>query len=759
VKKRLIVGLLIDDLLNDYSQAICQGASFAAEEQGVDLVTIPVGEMFEDGSNPDWKNRHYNTMLNYPRPGVLDVLVISMGTVFRGQPPEYVQEKLQQFKGLPIVTIAVESEGCGCVRFDSQRGIESILNHLIDVHGCRRIAYVSGPLGNMDSDDRLSAYISTMARHNLPVNQDLIVYGDFSELSAPVISRLVDEHLSEIDAICCANDCMANLACIELAKRGVTPGRDIPVTGYDNMPWSSLLKPSLTSVAAEAADLGYQSVLEAIRLAQGCRARAVATPTFPVIRESCGCALANSNSLYDPLWLSDVSEAVQALMDGKEYIPTHDRANGILARSWILRLENVIRILTSAASDPNVESFPLSDLISLFRQAVASENLDLTAVNTLHDLLFVLRDILLGMVSCEDKKLQVHDVIIALQRVVSNSSGVAHYALLREARRNAVIMDSVRTHDESDLNTILQGILDQLCQMRIYSSWIYLLNEPLPVSTALPPQRLNDLSLRAYHIGTDCHVLGQAEGRIAANELLSNPYISSDNRKNLTLVPLFTSREQYGLMLCEADHEYYSHVNSTSRQISTILETVYLLAQLNAQMDQMTLRYAALRNIASRDELTGCYNRRGFFELSEHIARTDSNAGHRAIVAFADLDNLKLINDGYGHDEGDNAITLVAQALQKCFGKNSIIGRIGGDEFAVFDLESANEPLDSIHRRLKSVMAELDNASHHPYHVSISAGLTEFQCNNEVVLRGYVDKADRQQYVDKKQKRTKVAKD
>ncbi|MBE6759825.1 MAG: GGDEF domain-containing protein [Ruminococcaceae bacterium] len=757
MKKRIVVGLLIDDLLNDYSQVICQGASLAAEEAGVDLVTIPVGEMFTPDDDPNWKNRHYKTMFEYPAAGMLDAIVVSVGTVFRGLSPETILERMRHFGNIPIVSIAVEMKECSCVRFDSHHGIELILNHLIEDHGCRRIAYVSGPLGNMDADDRLNAYINTLKRHGIPVDQKIITYGDFADTSRPVIVRLIDEHLSDIDAICCANDCMALIACKELTKRGVMPGKDIAVTGYDNMAWSNVLKPSITTVAAEASDLGYQAVFEALRLVDGESVRSVAAPTCPVIRESCGCTVSDSSSLFDPLRVSDVTEAVQALLSGSEYVPAHDRVNGVLARSWILRLEPIIRVLSSVASDPDADRFPLGDMIPEFRKCIVSENLDLTSVNTLHDILFVLRDILSGMADSDAKRLMIHDVILSLQRVVANAFGVSHYAILREARRSAVIMDNVRT-DEPDFNIILGGILNQLCQMHISSSWIYLLNEPVPVSPSLPPQKMNDMSLRAYHIGDSCHVLGQAEGRIHNVELFDNPYVSGETRRNLVLVPLFTTREQYGLLLCEAEHEYYSHVNSICRQISSILETVYLLAQLNEQMDQMTLRYAALRNIASRDELTGCYNRRGFFEVSEHIARIDTNYGRRAVVAFVDLDNLKQINDGYGHDEGDNAIILASQALQKCFSTNSIIGRIGGDEYAVFDLISGNESIEDIHHRLKQVMAELDADSPHPYHVTVSAGMTEFQCNNEVVLRGYVDKADRQQYIDKKLKPTNVSK-
>ena len=145
--------------------------------------------------------------------------------------------------------------------------------------------------------------------------------------------------------------------------------------------------------------------------------------------------------------------------------------------------------------------------------------------------------------------------------------------------------------------------------------------------------------------------------------------------------------------------------------------------------------------------------------MSEHIARIDSNCGKRAMVAFVDLDNLKQINDGYRqHEGGDEALQLVAQALQKCFSSTSIIGRIGGDEYAVFDILNFGETIEGMYKRLKKTMAQLDESSPLPFHVTVSAGFTEFQCNSEVVLRGYVDKADRQQYVDKKLKPSSVAK-
>lgn len=760
MKKRLYVGLMIDELVDDYAQALCQGASIAARETGIELVTMPVGGV-GPGSNMhnNWQNRHYNIMLDFPCAEMLDVLVVSAGSIFFGHSPRLVNQEIKRFSNVPLVTVAVEFENCSCVRFDNGGGISGIVEHLIVEHGYRRIAYVSGPIGNIDSDERLSAFRKTMEKHGVPVDEKLIAYGDFSESSRAVIKKLLDRHINDVDAICCGNDCMALIVCQEMEKRGKVPGRDIAVTGYDNIPMSHAVSPSLTTVAAEAADLGYQAIYEAIRLANGEQPRTVATPTYPLIRESCGCVVGSGSALYNRNVYRDMAEAVRLLMADEDYVAAQDIATGIVARSWIMRVQQVIRRIVSEATDPAVSEFSLHEIIEMFRQTLNIDTTDSDSVDTLHDLLFALRDVLMEIVPDEAKRLSVCDVILSLQRVLCNLSSSIRYSLLFEVRRGMAVMDSVRTIDETDMDGTLMGILRQLSEMKVRNSWLYLMQDPLPVSLAVQPSMPTDLSLRAYQIGGECHVLGIAEGRVGPGELLNNRFIPDDRRKNMILVPLFTFREQYGLLLCEMPHEYFSHINSVARQISSVLETAHLLDQLNEQMDQMSLRYATLRNIASRDELTGCYNRRGFFEVSEHIARLESNAGRRAIVAFADLDNLKQINDNYGHDEGDNAITLAAQALQKCFSPNSIIGRIGGDEYAVFDLVNAGDSLESLHKRLKDIMEGLDQRSNHPYHVSISAGLTEFLCNNEVVLRGYVDRADRQQYVDKKQKRTKIHKD
>jgi diguanylate cyclase (GGDEF)-like protein len=90
------------------------------------------------------------------------------------------------------------------------------------------------------------------------------------------------------------------------------------------------------------------------------------------------------------------------------------------------------------------------------------------------------------------------------------------------------------------------------------------------------------------------------------------------------------------------------------------------------------------------DDLTGLYNRRGFLLLAEQHARAATRAKRPFAIAFADLDGLKAINDGLGHDEGDRAIRRMAAVLKATVRDADIVARLGGDEFVLL-LDGADE--------------------------------------------------------------------
>ncbi len=140
-----------------------------------------------------------------------------------------------------------------------------------------------------------------------------------------------------------------------------------------------------------------------------------------------------------------------------------------------------------------------------------------------------------------------------------------------------------------------------------------------------------------------------------------------------------------------------------------------------------------IRNLTLRDELTGIYNRRGFFALVEYQFNMAKRSKTGLFMLYADLDNLKIINDTLGHQEGDRALIETADILRNNFRQSDIIARIGGDEFVVFPVGTSADCVDKILERLQKAL-EAYNAENNAGTHCQSAQVYRFMIRNGHVL-------------------------
>jgi diguanylate cyclase (GGDEF)-like protein/PAS domain S-box-containing protein len=115
-------------------------------------------------------------------------------------------------------------------------------------------------------------------------------------------------------------------------------------------------------------------------------------------------------------------------------------------------------------------------------------------------------------------------------------------------------------------------------------------------------------------------------------------------------------------------------------------------ALVAAQAAKLAEQADVLRDLATRDELTGLLNRRGFLAAADAAIASTHNDRPRPAMFFVDLDHLKEINDLYGHLIGDQALTAAAAALRAVAGERSLVGRIGGDEFCLLEIATEAGP-------------------------------------------------------------------
>jgi len=158
-----------------------------------------------------------------------------------------------------------------------------------------------------------------------------------------------------------------------------------------------------------------------------------------------------------------------------------------------------------------------------------------------------------------------------------------------------------------------------------------------------------------------------------------------------------------------------------------------------------------LRSLALTDDLTCLYNRRAFLALAGQQLRVARRTTQGLLFFFADVDNLKEINDTYGHQEGDRAIVRTADALEQTFRNSDVIARLGGDEFAVLALEASCEDREVILGRLEKNIKG-SNGDESRYELSLSVGMSRFDPKNPVSLGKLIASADEAMYEEKKKR-------
>lgn len=192
-----------------------------------------------------------------------------------------------------------------------------------------------------------------------------------------------------------------------------------------------------------------------------------------------------------------------------------------------------------------------------------------------------------------------------------------------------------------------------------------------------------------------------------------------------------------GVLLFGAFYTAFQH----ALRMSVLLEYKAKSHTLEQKLEQSQEDLDAMQEAASTDALTAVHNRRyGLAALDRQLA-----AGEPGCVCFVDIDQLKSVNDQYGHDEGDQYILRVVRALAEVLSSQDTLARLGGDEFLLIlpgRTETEAEPL------LERVREKL-NTSATCYRSSISYGILALRAEDRLSVSEALRRADAKMYEDK----------
>jgi LacI family transcriptional regulator len=266
------IGLLLPEISGEFLQHLLRGIEAAVRDAGFDLLihstqdshrSRPLGEHNTDG------------VLVFPESvdesELRRLYDISFPVVLLHQaPPDGIN--------FPMVTV------------ENRSGAEMLVSHLIEKHGRRRIGFLRGPEGHVDSLWRERGYRSALESHNITFTASLVGYGGFDETTAreTIQSWLLDG--LDFDAVFAGDDDSALGVIAALKQAGRQVPRDVAVVGFDDIPFARIINPPLTTIRAPIEQVGREAVGLLVKyIRQKHCESTLLLPTELVIRQSCGC--------------------------------------------------------------------------------------------------------------------------------------------------------------------------------------------------------------------------------------------------------------------------------------------------------------------------------------------------------------------------------------------------------------------------------------------------------------------------------------
>jgi DNA-binding LacI/PurR family transcriptional regulator/signal transduction histidine kinase/ActR/RegA family two-component response regulator len=284
---RPTIGLFIDRASDQgYLTELRSGVTAFGRERGVNVITISGEELHSPYGFEAQRNALYELMTAEN----IDGLVISGSIGFNAGLEEF-QAFCERYRPLPMVTIMAPLEGIPCVAIDNSKGMCEALIHLIEVHGYRRIAFVRGPQGNVEAEDRYRVYTEVLAEYGIPFDPALVAPGNFQiESGQEAIDLLLDQRRVTFEALVAADDEMAHGALEALQRRGIQVPNEVAIVGFDDIQKSRYFNPPLTTVRQPIYQLGWRAAEMAWLQLQGeTIPERLLLPTALVVRQSCGC--------------------------------------------------------------------------------------------------------------------------------------------------------------------------------------------------------------------------------------------------------------------------------------------------------------------------------------------------------------------------------------------------------------------------------------------------------------------------------------
>lgn len=470
---RITIGLLIDWTNAPYHLDLIRGVREAAKKHDVNLIIYVGGAI----NSPVQFEVNRNVVYNIVDPFQVDGLVISAASLKRTCTMEELAEFCRCFVSLPVVTIGHAVPGLHFVGTDNKTGMQELMHHLIHDHQYRKFAFLKGPEGNQDAEERFNVYKTILEQEGIHYRQEYILQGYFMyEYAVRVISEMLDSERLDCEVIVCANDDMAIGVLSVLQTRGLSVPRDMAVVGFDNQDITQVLTTPLTTVSQQTSMQGFYAAEDCISIVQGKKINASRLlPSCLIRRHSCGCSLfsqndddqftgANKNRTKKPVSPVDEETFISELKAG-EYIKNKKDEELITG---------AIRGLIESVTSENPGGF-LNEMERIF---LLSESFTLTH-HSISDLYYRIRQFIIPHFTGKKKKVFLsHFFSLAVSRYADRQNRNMQYRRIIDEREMDILLRTIENlvaiMDMENLEKLMADVLPKIgirnCYLCLYTN-------------------------------------------------------------------------------------------------------------------------------------------------------------------------------------------------------------------------------------------------------------------------------------------------
>ncbi len=240
------------------------------------------------------------------------------------------------------------------------------------------------------------------------------------------------------------------------------------------------------------------------------------------------------------------------------------------------------------------------------------------------------------------------------------------------------------------------------------------------------------------------------EGEVFSPEIILPEFQHSIPGNNtIVITSLYTPKFIFGYFTSYYVYSdiYFKQLYTYNMMLNRCLETVRLHEHMSALNRKMEFMF-------THDQLTRIYNRYGFYKNFSSTFAAGNSDNMDVFIASVDLNDMKFINDNFGHSEGDEALRMTAEALTRAaeaVDERIICSRFGGDEFVVAMIGSGDseEKSQLFRESFVFMLNMLNDSSGKPYRVSASVGLSCSPLDDVQSIEELIERADRMMYTDK----------